>query len=124
MLPSASWLPSLINELVPLGNVSHKYCNIFDECSYCFSTNVNELAARIAAEEPLVTPNVIPQLVDSLRKLQNKLNDAGNHLYHKHRILKTHLLPLTNVGFDKKGERYVSLLFPTTCLKQYLIIHY
>jgi dynein assembly factor with WDR repeat domains 1 len=76
--------------------------------SYIFScrTNINELAASIAEDEPLVTPNVIPQLAESLAKLQTKISDANNHRFHKYKTLKTHLLPLTNVAFDKKGKRY------------------
>lgn len=75
---------------------------------YTFScrTNVNELAESIAADEPLVTTNVIPQLAESLAKLQTKISEANNHRFHKYKTLKTHLLPLTNIAFDKKGKRY------------------
>jgi hypothetical protein len=76
--------------------------HIFFSCR----TNVNELAESIAADEPLVTPSVIPQLVESLAKLQTKISDANNHRFHKYTTLNTHLLPLTNVAFDKKGKRY------------------
>jgi hypothetical protein len=64
------------------------------------------MAASIAADEPLVTPNVIPQLAESLAKLQTKISDANGRQFHKHMTLKTHLLPLTNAAFDKKGKRY------------------
>ncbi|XP_021915899.1 dynein assembly factor with WDR repeat domains 1 isoform X2 [Zootermopsis nevadensis] len=78
-------------------------------------TNVNELAATIAADEPLVTPSVVPQLVESLCKLQTKLSDASNHWFHNSKTLKTHLLPLTNVAFDKQGKRCLTGSYDRTC---------
>ncbi|KAJ9581801.1 hypothetical protein L9F63_003870 [Diploptera punctata] len=95
--------------------VGKQKLKMLDLLSFSSRTNVNELAARIAEAEPLVTPNVVPQLVESLRKLQTKLHDAGNHLYHKYRVLKTHILPLTNVAFDKQGKRCITGSYDRTC---------
>jgi dynein assembly factor with WDR repeat domains 1 len=69
-------------------------------------TNINELAATIAADEPLVSARVIPQLIESLSKLQTKISDSNSHQFQRSKTLKTHLLPLTNVAFDKRGKRY------------------
>lgn len=59
----------------------------------------------IAKSEPLITTNVMPQLRETLLKLQKKLIEVSNKRFQKHRTLKTHILPLTNVAFDKNGTR-------------------
>jgi CMP-2-keto-3-deoxyoctulosonic acid synthetase len=87
-------------------------------CTFSCRTNVDELAVSIAADEPLITTNVIPQLAESLAKLQTKISDANNHRFQKYKTLKTHLLPLTNIAFDKKGKRYFQpQLYFTACVK-------
>ena len=86
-------------------------------------TNVNELAATIAADEPLITAGVIPQLIESLSKLQTKISDASNHQFYKTKTLKTHLLPLTNVAFDKRGKRYILSQFFITWVTAISVVY-
>lgn len=69
-----------------------------------FRTDVEELAVVIAQDEPLITQNVLSQLVESLEKLQKKIYDSSVHHYNKSLKLKAHLLPLTNVAFDRQGK--------------------
>lgn len=59
---------------------------------------------EIAAREPLVTPEVLQDLKDALVKLQNTVFALSRKLFYKHRILKTHLLPLTNIAIDNTGK--------------------
>lgn len=101
-------MPDLI--LVSSSQIHGWYSNLLIYLFHC-RTNVNELAVTIAADEPLVTAGVIPQLIESLSKLQTKISDASNHQFYKTKTLKTHLLPLTNVAFDKRGKRYISPQF-------------
>lgn len=46
------------------------------------------------------------QLVETLEKLQAKVSDKKAKRYYKHKSLQTHLLPVTNIAFDKLGKRY------------------
>ena len=52
------------------------------------------------------------QLVETLQKLQAKVCDTNPKRYYKYKTLQTHLLPLTNIAFDKLGKRYSRLRLP------------
>lgn len=69
-------------------------------------TNIKELAQSIKASEPVITDSVMDQLIETLEKLQSKVCDNGVKRYYKYKTLQTHLLPLTNIAFDKLGKRY------------------
>lgn len=49
------------------------------------------------------------QLVETLQKLQSKVCDTNAKRYYKYKTLQTHLLPVTNIAFDKLGKRYSTL---------------
>lgn len=74
--------------------------------SLLFSTDVKALAETIKAAEPIITDGVTEQLVETLQKLQAKVCDGNVKRYYKYKTLQTHLLPLTNIAFDKLGKRY------------------
>ncbi|PSN42418.1 hypothetical protein C0J52_11739 [Blattella germanica] len=67
--------PGIALEYVQRGKTKTK---TLDLLNFSSRTNVEELAATIAADEPLVTSNVVPQLVESLNKLQRKLKAKSN----------------------------------------------
>lgn len=71
----------------------------------CYSADIEELSFAVAKGEPLITPNVHNQLVESLKRLQKKIFSTTIHKFYRHQVLKTHLLPLTNVAFDKFGKK-------------------
>lgn len=50
------------------------------------------------------------QLEETLLKLQSKVCDDSVKHYYKYKTLKTHLLPLTNIAFDKLGKRYFFII--------------
>lgn len=66
-------------------------------------TDIRTLAENIRAAEPVITEGVMDQLVETLRKLQTKVCDVDTKPYYKYKTLRTHLLPITNVAFDKLG---------------------
>ena len=56
---------------------------------------------------PFVPPHR-PQLFGLLDKLISKLNDAEKDQYHLLKVMKSHILPLTNIDFDKSGSKFVT----------------
>lgn len=54
----------------------------------------------------MITESVMEQLEETLLKLQTKVCDTSVKHYYKYKTLQTHLLPLTNIAFDKLGKRY------------------
>lgn len=69
------------------------------------STQLDKFAKQISQAEPLLTVKVIPELIDCLSKLQTKLQDPLKNTFYHYKTLKTHILPLTNVAFDKLGNK-------------------
>lgn len=71
-------------------------------------TDVVGLAARIASDEPLITPKTLPQLEALLRKLKDKSLDNWDGVRGLFTVRKSlsggHLLPITNVSIDKYGD--------------------
>lgn len=61
-------------------------------------------------DEPIITESVMDQLEETLLKLQAKVSDTSVKRYYKYKTLQTHLLPLTNIDFDKLGKRYTSII--------------
>lgn len=76
--------------------------------SFC-RTDIRALAESIKATEPVITESVMEQLVETLQKLQAKVCETNAKRYYKYKTLQTHLLPLTNIAFDKLGKRYSRL---------------
>ncbi|XP_025421424.1 dynein assembly factor with WDR repeat domains 1-like isoform X2 [Sipha flava] len=100
--------PGIVFEYQKQRRTKQKILDLFDIEK---ETDVEALAARIAVDEPLITPGVQPQLVALLRKLRNK--SSSDHCGDRHdvtgspsfRLDRTlsggHSLPITNVCADK-----------------------
>lgn len=65
-------------------------------------------AQSIAEQEPLLTEEVLPEFKEALGRIQMKLNEPVKKKFYYFKTLRTHLLPLTNVAFDKNGEKCVT----------------
>uniref|UniRef100_A0A1B6MHU5 Uncharacterized protein n=1 Tax=Graphocephala atropunctata TaxID=36148 RepID=A0A1B6MHU5_9HEMI len=104
--------PGIGLEYIQGGCTKTKEIDLFDLTS---STDIEELAFAVAKGEPLITPNIHHQLVDSLRRLQKKIFSTTIHRFYRHKTLKTHLLPLTNVAFDKFGKKCLTGSYDRTC---------
>lgn len=60
----------------------------------------------MCANEDLLSEEYQPEIKTSLQKLQKKLHIPVKNKFYHFKSLKTNLLPLTNVAFDKEGSRY------------------
>lgn len=75
------------------------------------STGLPDYAKSIAASEPLIAEEIVPDLIVALERLQLRLREPVKKKFYHFKTLKTHILPLTNVVFDKAGTRYVVRAF-------------
>lgn len=78
-----------------------------------YRTSVEALAARIASSEPLITPNILPQLEALLQNLKDKTSSNNEDcVLGSFSVDKTlsggHSLPITNVSIDKHGQMWES----------------
>ncbi|XP_017790200.1 PREDICTED: dynein assembly factor with WDR repeat domains 1-like [Habropoda laboriosa] len=104
--------PGLALEYTQGQDVKTKMIDLLDLSA---ETDIRALAESIKAAEPVITENVMEQLVETLQKLQAKVCDTNTKRYYKYKTLHTHLLPLTNVAFDKLGKRCLTGSYDRTC---------
>lgn len=76
---------------------------------FFFSPNRSDLdivLRQLINQEPyLLTKDVIPQVRELLEKMQTKLKEPIKNKFYLYKTLQTHILPLTNVDFDRSGQR-------------------
>jgi dynein assembly factor with WDR repeat domains 1 len=61
---------------------------------------------QLINQEPyLISKDVIPQIRELLEKMQIRLKEPIKHKFYLYKTLQTHILPLTNVDFDRSGQR-------------------
>lgn len=81
-----------------------------------FRTNIDELInKRIATEPHFRKSEIYPVIKDAIIKLQNKLKEPIKKKYYLHRTIDSHILPLTNVCFDRSGEYCLTGSYDRTC---------
>lgn len=80
------------------------------------TTDIHELAISIISKEPLLNENKMSHVISMLTKLQTKLasDDVANDFY-LFKILRGHVLPLTNCAFNKNGDKFITGSYDTTC---------
>ncbi|KFB44867.1 wd-repeat protein [Anopheles sinensis] len=86
--------------------------DLFDLTPSC---DLQVLTKRIASTEPLITQEVFPQVTEILEKLQKKLKEPVKTKFYLFKTLQTHILPLTNVSFDKSGKKCITGSYDRTC---------
>lgn len=69
------------------------------------STNIEQLARETCANESLLMEEYLPEMTTALEKLQRKLKQPVKNKFYHFKSLKTNILPLTNVAFNKEGNR-------------------
>jgi dynein assembly factor with WDR repeat domains 1 len=69
----------------------------------------------VAAQEPLITPAREGQVKKLVLKLQQKLKQENEHRFYLFKVLRAHILPLTNVAFNKSGSRFITGSYDRTC---------
>ena len=81
-----------------------------------FDVMVNEVVSR----EPLITSKHRPLIHKLLKTLYQKLKDDAqaelvNRDYYLSKVLRTHILPLTNCAFNKSGDKFITGSYDRTC---------
>lgn len=71
-------------------------------------TDIETLTTRLTSSEPLITPARRPQLRRLLYKLLEKQIDGEAREYYVFRVLRAHILPLTNCTFNKGGDKFIT----------------
>lgn len=82
----------------------------------CCRTNTKLLAHKLIDEESLLTAELLPQVEEVLDKLKKKLLEPIKSKFYLYTTLQTHVLPLTNVCFDKLGNRCLTGSYDRTCI--------
>lgn len=81
-----------------------------------FSTNIDELINKKIATEPQFRQSEIyPSIKSAIAKLQSKLKEPIKKKYYLHRTIDSHILPLTNVCFDRTGKYCLTGSYDRTC---------
>jgi dynein assembly factor with WDR repeat domains 1 len=73
------------------------------------------LASDLAKNEPLLTEHTIPQLIMILKKIQHRINEPYKSKFYLYKTMHTHILPLTNICFDKSGNKCLTGSYDRTC---------
>uniref|UniRef100_A0A673H5C0 Dynein assembly factor with WD repeat domains 1 n=1 Tax=Sinocyclocheilus rhinocerous TaxID=307959 RepID=A0A673H5C0_9TELE len=78
-------------------------------------TDVNELLSDIRAAEPLITSSCAEQVKVLICRLQEKVGQKDDRKFYLFRTLQAHILPLTNVAFNKSGSSFITGSYDRTC---------
>uniref|UniRef100_A0A672R9L4 Uncharacterized protein n=1 Tax=Sinocyclocheilus grahami TaxID=75366 RepID=A0A672R9L4_SINGR len=78
-------------------------------------TDVNELLSDIRAAEPLITSSCAEQVKVLICRLQEKVGQKDDRKFYLFRALQAHILPLTNIAFNKSGSSFITGSYDRTC---------
>ncbi|RXM36833.1 Dynein assembly factor with WDR repeat domains 1, partial [Acipenser ruthenus] len=80
-------------------------------------TDIDALVEEIKKTEPLITASRTEQVKQLLQRLQEKLGQQDDHKFYLFKVLRAHILPLTNVAFNKSGssDKIATGSFDKTC---------
>ncbi|XP_010163052.1 dynein assembly factor with WDR repeat domains 1-like, partial [Antrostomus carolinensis] len=78
-------------------------------------TDAIALVEEIQKEEPLITASCKEHIIHLVQRLQEKLGEKEDHKFYLFKVLKAHVLPLTNVAFNKSGSRFITGSYDRTC---------
>jgi antitoxin component of RelBE/YafQ-DinJ toxin-antitoxin module len=71
-------------------------------------TDIDVLLNQIIRQEPLLSEKRKPQLEKLVNKLIDKLEENADQSFYLFKILRAHILPLTNCAFNKSGDRFIT----------------
>ncbi|XP_024910863.1 dynein assembly factor with WDR repeat domains 1-like [Cynoglossus semilaevis] len=97
--------PGIILEYEKGGQLRTKSIDLLDLTP---KTNPNEVLAEIRRSEVLITETRADQVKQLILRLQEKQGQQNQHRFCFSKELKAHILPLTNVAFDKSGSRFIT----------------
>jgi dynein assembly factor with WDR repeat domains 1 len=81
------------------------------------STDLDALCDQIVTNEPLISEARRPQLRRLLLKLLEKQMEGADGVrdFYLFKVLRAHILPLTNCAFNKSGDRFITGSYDRTC---------
>ena len=87
----------------------------FDLLHLTSDTDVEVLVNQVVFEEPLISEKKKPQLRRLIYKLIEKLEQKETNDFYLFKILRAHILPLTNCAFNKSGDKFITGSYDRTC---------
>ena len=78
-------------------------------------TEVEPLLDRLTAREAMLKPTHRATLRGLLEKLQAKQRDVRTQNFALFKVLRAHILPLTNCAFNKSGDTFITGSYDRTC---------
>jgi dynein assembly factor with WDR repeat domains 1 len=78
-------------------------------------TDVDRLIDQILLEEPLISQSKKPQLKKLIETLIAKQQENQQQRFALFKVLRAHLLPLTNCAFNKSGSKFITGSYDRTC---------
>ena len=85
-----------------------------DILSLTDSSNLSHLASEIIAKEPLLSESRRQLLEEMLLKLVVRQSQSAD-FFRVSKVLSSHVLPLTNCAFNKKGDTLITGSYDRTC---------
>lgn len=90
-----------------------KCVDIFDLTA---KSDLDDLIKVLRKRDPTIfSKEVMPQVRELLEKMQNKLKEPEKNKFYLYKTLQTHILPLTNVDFDRSGQKCITGSYDRTC---------
>jgi dynein assembly factor with WDR repeat domains 1 len=78
-------------------------------------TDVEVVINQIAWEERLISESKKPVLRKIIYKLLEKLENKDTQRYYEYKVLRAHILPLTNCAFNKSGSKFITGSYDRCC---------
>ena len=78
-------------------------------------TDVEILVNQIIRDEPMLSEKRKPTLIQLVQKLKDKIADDDDQGFYLFKILRAHILPLTNCAFNKSGDKFITGSYDRVC---------
>lgn len=106
--------PGLAFNYIRNNNMEETKCiDVFDLTG---NSELDDVIRLLKKREPtIITKDVLPQVRELLEKIQNKLKEPPKNKFYLYKTLHAHILPLTNVDFDRSGTKCITGSYDRTC---------
>mmetsp|Transcript_24626 Transcript_24626/g.58582 ORF Transcript_24626/g.58582 Transcript_24626/m.58582 type:complete len:183 (-) Transcript_24626:1355-1903(-) len=105
--------PGIILEYEQEGRRKQKNIDLLDLHQ---GTDVEVVLSHMIREEPLLSEQRRPALRQLVHRLQEKMaSDVYQSSFNLVKVLRAHILPLTNCAFNKSGDRFITGSYDRTC---------
>ena len=95
------------------GTNHHKDVNLLDLTS---TSDTRIFLNRVLKQVPSLSKNSQDQVTKLIDTLKDKLKvEETNHDFYQYKILRAHILPLTNCAFNKGGDKFITGSYDRTC---------